>query len=45
MFLEDVIKRKLLIDGDGTGDDRRLTLLLKAFTKWSNSYGESSTEM
>lgn len=26
-----------MIDGDGTGDDRRLNVLLKTFTKWANS--------
>ncbi|CAH0388043.1 unnamed protein product [Bemisia tabaci] len=31
---EDVIRRRLLIDGDGTGDDRRLNVLLKSFMKW-----------
>ncbi|XP_023947784.1 THO complex subunit 7 homolog [Bicyclus anynana] len=31
---EDVIRRRLLIDGDGTGDDRRLNVLLKTFIKW-----------
>lgn len=34
---EDVIKRRLLIDGDGTGDDRRLNILLKTFIKWCNT--------
>jgi THO complex subunit 7 len=34
---EDVIRRRLLIDGDGTGDDRRLNLLLKSFIKWCNA--------
>ncbi|XP_031626809.1 THO complex subunit 7 homolog [Contarinia nasturtii] len=34
---ESVIKRRLLIDGDGTGDDRRLNVLLKSFIKWSNT--------
>lgn len=36
-FLETVIKRRLLIDGDGTGDDRRLNVLLRSFIKWSNT--------
>ena len=30
---EDVMKMRLLIDGDGTGDDRRLNMLLKALIK------------
>ncbi|KAJ1532106.1 hypothetical protein ONE63_000735 [Megalurothrips usitatus] len=34
---EDVIRRRLLIDGDGTGDDRRLNALLKMFVKWAGS--------
>uniref|UniRef100_A0A1L8DHI5 Putative mrna processing n=1 Tax=Nyssomyia neivai TaxID=330878 RepID=A0A1L8DHI5_9DIPT len=34
---EEVIKRRLLIDGDGTGDDRRLNVLLKTFIKWCSS--------
>lgn len=37
IILESVIKRRLLIDGDGTGDDRRLNVLLKSFIKWSNT--------
>lgn len=36
-FLETVIKRRLLIDGDGTGDDRRLNVLMRSFIKWSNT--------
>lgn len=39
-FTEDVIRRRLLIDGDGTGDDRRLNVLLKTFIKWCNSVDE-----
>ncbi|XP_015599536.1 THO complex subunit 7 homolog [Cephus cinctus] len=34
---EEVIRRRLLIDGDGTGDDRRINVLLKSFIKWVNS--------
>lgn len=37
LFSEDVIKRRLLIDGDGTGDDRRLNVLQKLLIKWCNS--------
>lgn len=36
-FAENVIKRRLLIDGDGTGDDRRLNVLLRSFIKWTNT--------
>lgn len=32
-----MIRRRLLIDGDGTGDDRRLNILLKTLIKWSNT--------
>ncbi|CAH1401054.1 unnamed protein product [Nezara viridula] len=38
---EEIIRRRLLIDGDGTGDDRRINVLLKKFFKWCNS--EDST--
>ncbi|XP_011311065.1 THO complex subunit 7 homolog [Fopius arisanus] len=34
---EEVIRRRLLIDGDGTGDDRRINILLKSFVKWVNN--------
>ncbi|KAK0090223.1 hypothetical protein PV325_002293 [Microctonus aethiopoides] len=34
---EEVIRRRLLIDGDGTGDDRRINVLLKSFIKWANT--------
>ncbi|NP_001279966.1 THO complex subunit 7 homolog [Callorhinchus milii] len=34
---DEVIRKRLLIDGDGAGDDRRINLLLKSFIKWCNS--------
>ncbi|XP_059767366.1 THO complex subunit 7 homolog [Balaenoptera ricei] len=34
---DEVIRRRLLIDGDGTGDDRRINLLVRRFIKWCNS--------
>ncbi|KAL7286578.1 THO complex subunit 7 homolog [Trichogramma pretiosum] len=34
---EEVIRRRLLIDGDGIGDDRRINALLKSFIKWVNN--------
>ena len=40
---EEVIRRRLLIDGDGTGDDRRITMLLKSFIKWVNSSDVDNT--
>ena len=33
---DDIIKRKLLLEGDGGNDDRRISSLLKTFLKWSN---------
>lgn len=41
---EEVIRRRLLIDGDGTGDDRRLNVLIKSIIKWSYATEESPTE-
>lgn len=38
MFLdEQIIRRRLQIDGEGVGDDRKINLLLKTFTRWCNS--------
>ncbi|NWZ61166.1 THOC7 protein, partial [Acrocephalus arundinaceus] len=34
---DEVIRKRLLIDGDGAGDDRRINLLVKSFIKWCNS--------
>lgn len=31
---DEIIKKKLLIDGDGIGDDKRINLFLKNFIKW-----------
>ena len=41
LYVEDIIKKRLLIDGDGTGDDRRLNMLLKQFLKWMYSKNDS----
>lgn len=43
-FLEEVIKRRLIFDGDGTGDDRRFNLMTKLITKWATSSDESPQE-
>ncbi|XP_046751662.1 THO complex subunit 7 homolog isoform X1 [Diprion similis] len=40
---EEVIRRRLLIDGDGTGDDRRINVLLKSFLKWANAPDPDNT--
>lgn len=34
---EDIIRRRLMIDGDGTGDARMMTVFLKSFVKWCSS--------
>ncbi|XP_064102397.1 THO complex subunit 7 homolog [Macrobrachium nipponense] len=34
---EDIIRRRLMIDGDGTGDVRQLMMFMKAFIKWCGS--------
>jgi len=31
---DDVIRKRLMVDGDGGGDERRLTALLKLYMKW-----------
>nr|XP_058938823.1 THO complex subunit 7 homolog [Kogia breviceps] len=33
----EIIRKRLLIDGEGAGDDRRINLLVKSFIKWCNS--------
>lgn len=40
MFLDDIIKRRLTIDGEGVGDDRKINLLLKTFQRWTNAVEE-----
>lgn len=37
LLTDDIIKRKLLIEGDGGNDDRRINSLLKTFIKWCQS--------
>lgn len=37
---DEVIRKRLLIDGDGAGDDRRISLLVKSFVKWCHSDSE-----
>merc|ERR1711962_1243863 len=40
---ESVIKKRLLIEGDGGGDDKRISNLLKSFIKWASA-SESKEE-
>ena len=35
--LDDMIRKRLLIDGEGVGDDRKIQNLLKTFLKWLNN--------
>lgn len=39
-ILDDIIKRRLTIDGEGVGDDRKINLLLKTFQRWTNAVEE-----
>ncbi|RWS05304.1 THO complex subunit-like protein [Dinothrombium tinctorium] len=41
---DEIIKRKLLIDGDGIGDDRRINIMLRSFLKWCSSNEETEEE-
>jgi len=34
---EEIIRKRLLLDGEGAGDDRKLTMILKSFLKWCNN--------
>ncbi|XP_078678061.1 THO complex subunit 7 homolog isoform X1 [Branchiostoma floridae x Branchiostoma belcheri] len=36
---DDIIRKRLLIDGDGIGDDKRVSTLMKTFMKWCNTPG------
>ena len=31
---EDIIRKRLLVDGEGSGDEKRVVNLLKTFVKW-----------
>ncbi|KAH9424460.1 THO complex subunit 7 homolog [Dermatophagoides pteronyssinus] len=41
---DDIMKRKLMIDGDGIGDDRKITNLIKQFILWCYNDNESELE-
>jgi len=38
---DDIIKHRLLIEGDGGSDDRRINTTVKAFLKWSHDPNEN----
>lgn len=40
-----IIKRRLTADGEGVGDDRKINLLLKTFTKWCSSTSDPSSDV
>nr|NP_612011.1 thoc7, isoform B [Drosophila melanogaster]AAN11424.1 thoc7, isoform B [Drosophila melanogaster]CAF04325.1 THO complex 7 [Drosophila melanogaster] len=42
---DEIIKQRLLIDGDGTGEDRRIVVLLKQFLKWASDSLDSNPIM
>lgn len=41
---DEIMKRKLLIDGDGIGDDRKLSTLIKQFIVWCYSDNDSELD-
>lgn len=41
---DEIMKRKLLIDGDGVGDDRKICNLIKQFILWCYNDNESELE-
>ncbi|GFY68512.1 THO complex subunit 7 homolog [Trichonephila inaurata madagascariensis] len=42
---DEVFRRKLLMDGDGMGDERRLTHLLRSFLNWCDNKHESEEQI
>jgi len=40
---EDIIRRRLLIEGDSVGDDRRITTFLKTLMRWCSAPADSLT--
>ncbi|KAL7986212.1 hypothetical protein Chor_011378 [Crotalus horridus] len=42
---DEVIRKRLLIDGDGAGDDRRINLLVKSFIKWCHSGSQEEGQL
>ncbi|XP_041348687.1 THO complex subunit 7 homolog isoform X1 [Gigantopelta aegis] len=42
---DDIIKRRLLIDGEGGNDDKRLNNLLRTFVRWCSSPEDEDSDM
>lgn len=45
VIVDEVFRRKLLMDGEGMGDDRRINILLRTFFKWNDAKDESPEEV
>lgn len=43
-FIEEIIKRRLMFDGDGTGDERKINLFQKVLSSWVASKNMSKEE-
>lgn len=41
---ETVVRTRLLLDGDGTGDDRRLNMIAKSLIKWVSTKDEEDSD-
>merc|ERR1739844_509889 len=41
---ENVVRTRLLLDGDGTGDDRRLNMIAKSLIKWVSTKDDEDSE-
>ncbi|RDD43812.1 THO complex subunit 7-like protein [Trichoplax sp. H2] len=37
---DEIIRKRLLLDGDGSGDEKRLVTFMKSFLKWCNNPNE-----
>ena len=44
MAEEEVMRKRLAVEGEGGGDDRRVMSLLKTFVRWCNSKGLTDEE-
>ena len=44
MAEEEVMRKRLIVEGDGGGDDRRVMSLLKTFVRWCNNTQLSEEE-